>query len=175
MSFSDVPIVFPYGTWVFASHLAYNHWYTARISHTWGYRHCHIYAKKYSFIGVNIKRHLSPYIREHQVGEIIFRTKQFFFTKPLWITLLQSLPCSDNNFCLKYICASSKSWRCIPSQIVLPWWLHPNALPSFLIIQVKNLSHLLFLSPVNKIIFKFYSFSFLLYSYISPLLQAYPW
>lgn len=83
-----------------ASHPAYIHCHTTRISHTWGCRHCHIYSKKYSFTGVNIKRHLYPYIRENQIGEIVFCAKQIFFIKPLWMALLQTLPCSENDFCL---------------------------------------------------------------------------
>lgn len=83
-----------------ASHPAYIPCHTTRIPHTWGYRHCHIYSKKYSFAGVNIKRHLNPYIRENQIGEMVFCAKQIFFTKSLWMTLLQILPCSENDFCL---------------------------------------------------------------------------
>lgn len=158
-----------------ASHPAYIHWHTTRISHTWGCRHCHIYSKKYSFTGVNIKRHLNPYIRENQIGEIFFCAKQIFFIKPLWMTLLQTLPWKARKWFLpKFICASSKPWRCIPSQTVLPGWFCLNVLPYLLITQFKHLFHFfLFLSSSNKVIFKFYMFSFLLYGYIRPLLQAY--
>lgn len=91
------------------------------------------------------------------------------------MTLLQTLPWKARKWFLpKFICASSKPWRCIPSQTVLPGWFCLNVLPYLLITQFKHLFHFfLFLSSSNKVIFKFYMFSFLLYGYIRPLLQAY--
>lgn len=95
MSYSDLTLSFPYGTRIFApSQPATLH----RITDTQLGLHTPVATgtvtlfKKYSLTAVNIKRHLNSFTREHQIGEIIFRAKQFFSTKPLWRTPLYFKP-----------------------------------------------------------------------------------
>lgn len=177
ISFSDMPIILPYRTQIFA-HSQPPCIYS--LPHDQDSTHLGLQALPHLFKEIQFcrcqhqKTLKSLHKRKSNRRDLFFFcAKQIFFTKSLWMTLLQILPCSENDFCLG-ISVLLQSPDAVSR--AKSFFQDDSALMSCLICLLHNSSSSFtsscFFLPVRGLFFNF-TFSFLLYGYISPLLQAY--